>query len=95
MDEVLACENSRVKFFPIMMYAMVMGMSLTIMYQKAALFLSFNEMIGTLLMAFSTMLFVVISLSTLRNSSNTLLAFKKSFHIRSDSIFLRQFRFQC
>ena len=63
MDEVLACENSRVKFFPIMMYAMVMGMSgLTIMYQKAALFLSFNEMIGTLLMAFSTTLFVVISL---------------------------------
>ncbi len=63
MSEVLACENSRVKFFPIMMYAMVMGMSgLTIMYQKAALFLSFNEMIGTLLMAFSTTLFVVISL---------------------------------
>ena len=50
------------KFFPIMMYAMVMGMSgLTIMYQKATLWLGFNEMIGTVLMLFSTVLFVVIS----------------------------------
>jgi tellurite resistance protein len=41
---------------------MVMGMSgLTIMYQKAALWLAFNEMIGTVLMLFSTALFVVIS----------------------------------
>ena len=63
MDEVLACENSRVKFFPIMMYAMVMGMSgLTIMYQKAALWLAFNERIGTVLMLLSTALFIVISL---------------------------------
>ena len=63
MDEVLACENNRVKFFPIMMYAMVMGLSgLTIMYQKAALWLGFSEMIGTVLMVLSTVLFVVISL---------------------------------
>ena len=63
MNEVLACENSRVKFFPIMMYAMVMGMSgLTIMYQKAALWLDFSEMIGTILMVLSTVLFGVISL---------------------------------
>jgi len=63
MDEVLACENSRVKFFPVMMYAMVMGMSgLTIMYQKAALWLGFTDMIGNLLMMVSTTLFIVISL---------------------------------
>jgi len=63
MDEVLACENNRVKFFPIMMYAMVMGMSgLTMMYQKTALCLGFSEMIGTVLMVLSTALFAVISL---------------------------------
>lgn len=63
MDEVLACENNRVKFFPIMMYAMVMGMSgLTIMYQKAALWLAFSESIGMVLMVLSTALFMVISL---------------------------------
>lgn len=63
MDEVLACENNRVKFFPIMMYAMVMGMSgLTIMYQKAALWLGFSESIGMVLMVLSTALFMVISL---------------------------------
>lgn len=63
MDEVLACENNRVKFFPIMMYAMVMGLSgITIMYQKAALWLGFSENIGMVLMVFSTALFVVISL---------------------------------
>ena len=63
MSEVLVCENSRVKFFPIMMYAMVMGMSgLTMMYQKAALWLGFSDMIGSGLMIVSTGLFVVISL---------------------------------
>lgn len=63
MSEVLACENSRVKFFPIMMYAMVMGMSgLTMMYQKAALWLGVSNMIGSGLMIVSTGLFVVISL---------------------------------
>ena len=63
MDEVLACENNRVKFFPVMMYAMVMGMSgLTIMYQKAALWLGFSDIIGSGLMIVSTGLFVVISL---------------------------------
>lgn len=46
-----------------MMYAMVMGMSgLTIMYQKAALWLAFSEMIGKVLMLLSTAFFVVISL---------------------------------
>lgn len=63
MSEVLARENSRVKFFPIMMYAMVMGMSgLTMMYQKAALWLGVSDMIGSGLMIVSTVLFVVISL---------------------------------
>lgn len=63
MDEVIVCEHNRVKFFPIMMYATVMGMSgLTIMYQKASLWLGMSRMIGNGLAAISTALFVVISL---------------------------------
>jgi len=63
MEEKSACEHNRIKFFPIMMYAIVMGMSgLTIMYQKAALWLSMSPWIGTVLMGISTLLFCVITL---------------------------------
>lgn len=63
MEEKSACEHNRIKFFPIMMYAIVMGMSgLTIMYQKAALWLSMSAWIGTVLMGISTLLFCVITL---------------------------------
>ena len=63
MEEKSACEQNRIKFFPIMMYAIVMGMSgLTIMYQKAALWLSMSTWIGTVLMGISTLLFCVITL---------------------------------
>lgn len=63
MEEKSACEQNRIKFFPIMMYAIVMGMSgLTIMYQKAALWLSMSAWIGTVLMGISTLLFCVITL---------------------------------
>ena len=62
MNEVCGHENSRVKFFPIMMYAIVMGIGgITIMYQKAALWLGFYEIIGKVLMVISTVLFIVIS----------------------------------
>ena len=63
MEVKSACEQNRIKFFPIMMYAIVMGMSgLTIMYQKAALWLSMSAWIGTVLMGISTLLFCVITL---------------------------------
>ncbi|DAB35501.1 MAG TPA: C4-dicarboxylate ABC transporter [Sulfurospirillum cavolei] len=63
MEEKSACEHNRIKFFPIMMYAIVMGMSgLTMMYQKAALWLSMSAWIGTVLMGISTLLFCVITL---------------------------------
>lgn len=63
MEEKSACEQNRIKFFPIMMYAIVMGMSgLTIMYQKAALWLSMSAWIGTVLIGISTLLFCVITL---------------------------------
>ncbi|WP_041961943.1 SLAC1 anion channel family protein [Sulfurospirillum cavolei] len=63
MEEKSVCEHNRIKFFPIMMYAIVMGMSgLTMMYQKAALWLSMSAWIGTVLMGISTLLFCVITL---------------------------------
>jgi len=56
-------DQNRLKHFPIMMYAIVMGMSgLTIMYQKAASWLNAPHLIGTILMYISTLLFAVISL---------------------------------
>lgn len=80
MDEVLACEKNRVKFFPIMMYAMVMGISgLTMMYQKTTLWLGFSAMIGNVLMVVSTALFVVISLIYLGKYIKYTPAVKKEF----------------
>lgn len=63
MQEDFSFQSERLKFFPIMMFAIVMGMGgLTIMYQKAALFLSVPTVIGTVLMACTTALFLVIAL---------------------------------
>ncbi len=55
-------DYSRLQFFPIMMYAIVMGLGgLTITYQKAHLWLGFPSIIGTVLMYITTLAFVVIS----------------------------------
>jgi tellurite resistance protein len=63
MEDVHMPEQNRLKFFPIMMYASVMGMSgLTIMYQKAALWLGFSARIGEVLMVLTTLLFGLVSL---------------------------------
>ncbi len=57
-------EKNRLKFFPIMMYAIVMGMSgLTITYQKAALWLNFPHIIGSSLMYLTTAIFVGVSIT--------------------------------
>ncbi len=62
METVKELEYNRLKFFPIMMYAIVMGMSgLTITYQKAAHWLSFPHLIGEILMYITTIIFVVVS----------------------------------
>ena len=80
MNEALSCENNRLKFFPIMMFAIVMGMSgLTIMYQKAALWLSFSAYIGMALMGVSTLLFVLIVALYLRKFFTYRAAVKNEF----------------
>ncbi len=55
-------EKNRLKFFPVMMYAIVMGMSgLTITYQKAAVWLHFPHFIGNTLMYVTTLIFLGVS----------------------------------
>lgn len=55
-------EKNRLKFFPVMMYAVVMGLSgLAITYQKAALWLNFPHLIGEVLMYITTAVFLVVS----------------------------------
>jgi tellurite resistance protein len=62
MNDILTEEN-RLKFFPIMMYAIVMGLGgLTITYQKATHFLNFPSFYGTTLAYISTIAFVTISI---------------------------------
>ena len=56
-------EKNRLKFFPIMMYAIVMGMSgLTISYQKAAHWIGFPHIIGSTLMYITTLIFFIVSI---------------------------------
>jgi len=56
-------EQNRIKNFPIMMYAIVMGMSgLTITYQKAHLWLGFSSIIGNILMVLTSLIFIVVSI---------------------------------
>ncbi|MDD3324927.1 MAG: SLAC1 anion channel family protein [Sulfurospirillaceae bacterium] len=62
MEEESVCEQNRLKFFPIMMFSIIMGMSgLTIMYQKAGVWLGFPKLIGDTLMVVSAFLFVLVS----------------------------------
>jgi tellurite resistance protein len=80
MSDAPAPETNRLKFFPIMMYAIVMGMSgLTIMYQKAALWLSFPSLIGTTLMAATTVIFLVVSSIYLTKFARYAMAVKHEF----------------
>ena len=80
MQENQIPQNDRLKLFPIMMFAIVMGMSgLTIMYQKATLWLSFPSLIATVLMAITTLLFVVIALVYLVKYSKYAQAVQKEF----------------
>jgi len=60
LDQILT--QNRLKNFPIMMFAIVMGMSgLTITYQKAHLWLGFSAYIGTVLKVVTSLVFVVVT----------------------------------
>ena len=73
-------KESRLKFFPIMMYAVVMGLSgLTITYQKATLWLNFPSIIGEVLMYITTIVFIVVSSVYIRKFSKYKTAVKSEF----------------
>jgi len=56
-------ELNRLKYYPVMMFAIVMGISgLTIAYQKAAEFIGFPHAIGNTMMYIALGLFAIISL---------------------------------
>ncbi len=74
-------EKNRLKFFPIMMYAIVMGMSgLTITYQKAAIWLDFPHVIGSSLMYITTAIFIGVSTIYLMKFFTYFNAVKKEFN---------------
>ena len=53
--------SDRIKYFPIMMFAIVMGLSgLTIVYQKATLWLGFPSMLASLLVVAVSIIFLII-----------------------------------
>lgn len=54
---------ARIQNFPIMLFAVVMGLGgLTIVYQKAALWLHFSTLFATILMSIVTAIFITITL---------------------------------
>lgn len=73
-------EQNRLKFFPIMMFATVMGMGgLTITYQKAAQWLAFPHFIGMVLMYITAAIFVFVSIVYLAKLIKYPMAVKKEF----------------
>lgn len=73
-------EKNRLKFFPIMMYAIVMGLSgLTITYQKAAIWLNFPHIIGEILMYVTTAVFIAVSYIYLKKFFKYKVAVKNEF----------------
>lgn len=61
--KIKSIEINRLKFYPIMMYAIVMGISgLTIAYQKAAEFIGFPAYVGETMMYVALILFFTVTL---------------------------------
>ncbi len=78
-----ACEQveiNRLKFFPVMMFAIVMGLAgLTIVFQKANEILGFGGFIGNILVLVVSVLFIIISLVYFIKMVKYMGAVKKEF----------------
>lgn len=73
-------ELNRLKFFPIMMFAIVMGLAgLTIVFQKANEILGIASIFGNILAVITTVVFIVISSIYLLKMSRYMGAVKKEF----------------
>ena len=96
MENGQQVEQNRLKFFPIMMYAIVMGMSgLTITYQKAGEWLGFPHIIGSILMYITTAIFIIVSIVYIIKYSKYKMAVKKEFAHPIRINFLRLYQFRC
>lgn len=72
--------SNRLKFFPIMMFAIIMGLSgLTIVFQKAGEVLHFGSIYGLVLSQFDTILFIAILLTYLAKTLKYFDEVKKEF----------------
>jgi tellurite resistance protein len=79
--EIAQEEQNRLKHFPIMMFAIVMGLGgITILYQKAAQWLHFPHLIAQSLMYLTTIVFFVISFIYLVKYSKYKMAVQKEFN---------------
>ncbi|MCK5111115.1 MAG: SLAC1 anion channel family protein [Arcobacteraceae bacterium] len=73
-------EINRLKFFPIMMFAIVMGLAgLTIVFQKSQEILGFGGIVGDILVMLVSIIFIVISLVYIIKIIKYLPAVKKEF----------------
>jgi len=78
--EITFNENTRLKNFPIMMYAVVMGLSgLTITYQKAHMWLGIPSFFGTIMMFVTSSIFLFVSIVYIRKFIKYQASVKKEF----------------
>ncbi len=80
MEQCSAIPSNRLQFFPIMMFAIIMGLSgLTIVFQKADEILGFNLGIDTVLAQIDTVLFIGIVVVYLAKTVKYFSEVKKEF----------------
>ncbi len=76
----ISTNKNRLQHFPVMMYAIVMGMSgLTIAYQKAHLWLGLPEIIAIVLTVITTSVFIIVSFLYIEKSLKYKAEVKKEF----------------
>lgn len=74
-------ELNRLKFFPIMMFAIIMGLSgITIVFEKAHEMYGFPGVIGTSLLILDTLIFVIVALIYATKSVKYFSEVKKEFN---------------
>jgi tellurite resistance protein len=80
MEASPVSEENRLKFFPIMMFAIVMGLSgLTIVFQKASQFLGFPTLFGNILLVVDTAIFIIVAFTYISKMTSYMQVVKKEF----------------
>ncbi len=80
IKECTQIEINRLKFYPIMMFAIVMGLAgITIVYQKASELFGFSDLISSSLVIFVSVIFILISAVYVLKIMKYIGAVKKEF----------------